>query len=75
MFGVETGKLQDVGQDEHEADAGEQPLNQVEVETGQTAHFDGFEDSGSSVVPDHVEEDDVVDEQKDAVHKSCGSNR
>ena len=75
MFGVQTGKREDVGQVEHEDEAGEQLLNQLEVETDQTAHFDGFEDSGSSVVPDHVEEDDVVDEQKDAVHKSCGSNR
>ena len=36
--------------------------------------MDGIEDPGSLVVPDLVEEEDVVDEQKSSVHKSCDSN-
>ena len=61
-----------VPEDEEDQEAGEphKVSDELEDQQGQTAHFNGFEDPSSPVVPDSVEEEDVEDEKKNSVQKS-----
>ena len=61
-----------VPEDEENQVAGEphQVSDELEDQQGQTAHFDGFEDPSSPVVPDSVEEEDVEGEKQTSVQES-----
>ena len=61
-------------EENQESHAENEAFNQLGVEEDEAAHFDGFEDSRSSAVPDLVEEDDAVDEKK-TIQKTIHSTR